>query len=309
VESPFWLKPARPAKKMARPQWHAPENQPLQLVETNIAELAARPRAIIASFGMVILLGVGAMTALTVEDTAGLQAEAETTLVSGAAKLVSAAALPGFSDSNVPAPGTTQIAQASQEAVAAGQDPASVTPPPQAVAAPPRIPAPRPVALVKIRQPAAAEISGLNHDDPRWARAASPMQPTPTAVAPTQDVPADGSGIAAFAASSAKADRAAQAAARPQSPGDQVITAAIPRLAVERPAPVPTDAADKQSEQKAIRHAQIRTAVNMRTGPADEAKVIGVVPTNATVDLVHCTSWCEIVFKNRRGFIYKGFVK
>ncbi len=47
----------------------------------------------------------------------------------------------------------------------------------------------------------------------------------------------------------------------------------------------------------------------MRSRPADEASVITVVPANATVALVGCKSWCEIVFNNRRGFVYKGFVR
>jgi hypothetical protein len=287
---------------MARPQWRAPENQPLNIAETHIVELATTPRAIIASFGMAILLGMGAMTALTFEETAGL-AEPDVKPVSEAAKPV--AAPPSIPDSKITAEGTTQIAQA--------QDPAG-KPPPQAVSVTPRLPVPTPVTLVKIPQPTAtavspkAEISGLNHNDPRWARPGLPEQPVAAAVAPAHDASANTSGILAFAGPPAKTDVASQAATRFQSPGDPVITAAIPKPAVERPAPLPV-AAVAPEDPKPTRQGRIRTAVNMRTGPADEAKVIGVVPANATVNLVRCTSWCEIVFKNRRGWIYKGFVR
>ena len=115
----------------------------------------------------------------------------------------------------------------------------------------------------------------------------------------------------AFADPMEKPVKMPEKAPEAQSPGDQIITAAIPRFAAERPAPVPTDAAreDRAEETKPVQRARIRTAVNMRSGPADEARVIGVVPTNATVNLVRCTEWCEIVFKERRGWIYKGFVK
>src|SRR5262245_38240128 len=197
VESPFWQKPARPARRMARrPQWRAPENQPLLLGETSIADLAARPRAIIASFGMVILLGVGVVTALTVEDTGGLLAEAETSPVSEPAKPVTAP-LPFIRDTNATAADTTKVAQAAE-----GKDPA-VEPSPQAIAPAPRLPAAKPVTLVKISQAADTAVTPagevLNHDDPRWARIAVAAQPVP--VTPVHEISADGSGVAAFAGS------------------------------------------------------------------------------------------------------------
>jgi len=37
--------------------------------------------------------------------------------------------------------------------------------------------------------------------------------------------------------------------------------------------------------------------------------VLTVVPANTRVDLIGCKSWCEIVVGNRRGFVYKSFVR
>ena len=33
-----------------------------------------------------------------------------------------------------------------------------------------------------------------------------------------------------------------------------------------------------------------------------------VVPQSATVQLVGCKVWCEIVYKGRRGYVYKDFL-
>ena len=57
------------------------------------------------------------------------------------------------------------------------------------------------------------------------------------------------------------------------------------------------------------RQARVRSAVNLRSRPADEASVLAVVPANSKVSLLGCKSWCEIVFQNRRGFVYKNFVR
>jgi hypothetical protein len=268
-----------------RPQWRAPESKPLQLTEKNTVELAARPRAIIASFGMVALLGFGAVTALTVENTSGLQAEAETQSAPVAQKQAPEVASP-----QKIADATQAVYQPAKEVVIAQQDPAR-----QSQAQP--APAPQLAPIVVLQ----SETRALNHDDPRWARVAEPAHATVSA-APRQEASAASSYIMAFADPMEKPVKMPKEA---QSPGDQVITAAIPKTA-----PVPENAArDEVQGAKPVQRARIRTAVNMRSGPADEARVIGVVPTNATVNLVKCSSWCEIVFKDRRGWIYKGFIK
>jgi hypothetical protein len=48
--------------------------------------------------------------------------------------------------------------------------------------------------------------------------------------------------------------------------------------------------------------------VNLRDGPADEAKVIAVIPTNATVRAETNCGWCAVTYNGQRGYIYKGFL-
>ena len=33
------------------------------------------------------------------------------------------------------------------------------------------------------------------------------------------------------------------------------------------------------------------------------------IPAKTAVQVISCKSWCEIVYKGRRGFIYKSFVR
>jgi Bacterial SH3 domain len=308
VQSPFRLKPARPARRKARPQWRAPESKPLQLTEPNTVELAARPRAIIASFGMVALLGVGVVAALTIEESSGLKAEAETKSIS--APPVATPEPPRIADLKLSNGGEKEIAKLLKEALASQQEPTSETPPDlpsQTSSAPsePLAPPPELQTVAVAGEP--TEVLALNHDDPRWARMMAQNAPE---VAVKSDLPDEGVEANAFADSS-KAKIIQAAMERTQSPGEQLITAAIPRMAAERPAPLAGDSpeASEPPKAKTLRQARIRTAVNLRAGPADEAKVLGVVPTNAVVSLVGCKSWCEIVFNDRRGWIYKSFIK
>ncbi len=306
MQSPFRLEPARPVKRKARPQWRAPESKPLQLTEPNTVELAARPRAIIASFGMVALLGIGAVTALSLEDTAGLQAEAEMKLTSATPAVVTPP--PRISGSERSDKATREAPPPDKETTSAKQEPANEAPRQANLSPPlnqPATPKPVPEALVSL-----PEMTALHHNDPRWARPELAEQLT-SQIKARQDAPGGATEITAFADPLTKANIIQAAMERTQSPDEHVITAAIPRLAAERPAPIADDSAAnaQPAEAKPARQARIRTAVNLRSGPADEAKVIGVVPTNAVVSLVGCNSWCEIVFNDRRGWIYKGFVK
>lgn len=49
--------------------------------------------------------------------------------------------------------------------------------------------------------------------------------------------------------------------------------------------------------------------VNLRSGPNDESKVLRVVPAKASLSVINCKSWCEVVYEGTRGYVYKEFVK
>ncbi len=66
----------------------------------------------------------------------------------------------------------------------------------------------------------------------------------------------------------------------------------------EEPAPA---AADGQP-------AQVTSDVNLRDQPDNEGTVLAVIPANATVELLGCEIWCEVVHDGRQGWVYRDFV-
>lgn len=262
--------------------------------------------------GLLALLCVGVLAAIIVDQTASSHAEAEPqALAQPAPKPVEAKLskavegpkpeLQSAERKNEPAAPSPAAAAANPPAPVAPPSPTTATQPKLAASAPPLASEPDPQVI-----PA---------DDPRWARAAADNaaaiaalnKQVPPPLAST--IPA----VTAFAEAGVGigGDKIPIPTAKPTD--DPVVTAAIAGSAVNRPIPVPSDPAvgssDEDAKPKAARQAKVRTAVNMRSRPADEGSVITVVPANATVGIVGCKSWCEIVFKNRRGFVYKGFVR
>jgi uncharacterized protein YraI len=58
----------------------------------------------------------------------------------------------------------------------------------------------------------------------------------------------------------------------------------------------------------ATRSVQVNKGVNMRSRGRSGSSVIMTIPRSATVQVVGCKAWCEVIYKGRRGFIYKSFV-
>jgi hypothetical protein len=145
---------------------------------------------------------------------------------------------------------------------------------------------------------AAADVDALAPLNPRWARATLPSP-----------------GVAASVAATIPPVTATEPAAANDRSTDGTETAAIDP---DEAAPL---AVAKTSEPKATageddpislvarsRPAQVSTAANMRSRPKSGSSVIMVVPQSATVQLVGCKVWCEIVYKGRRGYVYKDFL-
>lgn len=92
--------------------------------------------------------------------------------------------------------------------------------------------------------------------------------------------------------------------------GDDTETASIepaeiipPQAAAEdRPKPV-------VAALPPMRAAKVNDYVNLRTGPADEARVIMVVPAGAAVQAQSNCGWCVVTYKGQRGYIYKSFLQ
>ncbi len=172
---------------------------------------------------------------------------------------------------------------------------------------------------------ASADDDELNQQDPRWARSGSEKTATvfasvlqsPSGAAdkpaaedktatengalalaeesPSEAVDqADETRTAALAPDDVKPKQTAKQAAKPEQPEEKTKQAAVDDE-VQDTAPVTGTT-------------QVIKGANMRSRPKSGSRVLGTVPKGATVQLVGCDSWCEIVYKGRRGYVYKDFV-
>ena len=132
--------------------------------------------------------------------------------------------------------------------------------------------------------------------DPRWARA---EMPTPEAAA-------------SVAATIPPVSAAIDPAADDSDPTDGTETGAIaPKETALARAKQDSGAEAADDPMRLVtkaRPTQIRTAANMRSRPKSGSGIIMVVPQSATVQLVGCKVWCEIVYKGKRGYVYKDFL-
>lgn len=58
-----------------------------------------------------------------------------------------------------------------------------------------------------------------------------------------------------------------------------------------------------------LQPAKVVKYANLRDGPADEAKVIAVVPANAAIEAETDCNWCTVVYKDQRGYMYKSLIR
>ena len=168
-------------------------------------------------------------------------------------------------------------------------------------------------------QPAQADLQGadaLRQQDPRWARTEAPKASTIFAsvlhMAPEADKPAaaEGGGPLSLAGQTPDteqpADETQVAAIEPQP-----VKARAKPKAQEKPQPVEAAVEEPVEAPPGLspaRTAQVVKGANIRSRPKSGSSVLGVVPKGASVDLVGCKVWCEIVYKGKRGYVYKDFV-
>jgi SH3-like domain-containing protein len=152
------------------------------------------------------------------------------------------------------------------------------------------------------------------------AAAASPQRAAVTALKPAKAGPAPSAAKEtapqAMTAVSQEAERKfeASAFAEVESATDSAAVAAIEATVPLPPsAPYPQPRADEAAAAKADgdsgRAARVTKHVNLRSGPNDESKIVAVVPARASVSVLDCKSWCEVVFDGKKGWIYKRFIR
>jgi len=162
----------------------------------------------------------------------------------------------------------------------------------------------------------AAAIPALSANDPRWTAPQSNGDPAaaPSDQAPTEQAAAKPSDAAAFEEPTAPSDATTQLSKVAALAKDDAETAAIPTPKPQLPDAQSSAATDdaKAKPQKVAAAAgtgRILRTVTMRTGPKKNAAAMGTVPAKASVQVMSCKQWCQIVYNGKRGWIYKSYIK
>ncbi|OHV88638.1 SH3 domain-containing protein [Mesorhizobium sp. ORS 3428] len=179
-----------------------------------------------------------------------------------------------------------------------------------------------------------AAIPALASNSPRWtdpgaAPASASPAANPAANSPAANAPAEQkTTAAAFAESVAQSDAAnvlskvaapapmadqSADAKKPDDKMDGAQTAAIPDVKPQvpeaQPAAADQAAQDKPQTVSAAANGRILRPVTMRTGPKKGAAAIITIPAKASVQVMSCKKWCEIVYDGKHGWVYKTYVK
>ncbi|MBZ9762986.1 SH3 domain-containing protein [Mesorhizobium sp. CA8] len=176
-----------------------------------------------------------------------------------------------------------------------------------------------------------ANIPALASNNPRWTASDAKTPPAPaenqpapskqaadTAPAQSTDTAfaeADAENEAANALSQVAGSASETAAKKPGDTMDGAQTAAIPEAKpqVADPQPAATDSSaqpePKAEKASAAANGRVLRAVTMRSGPKKGAAVITTVPAKASVQVMNCKKWCEIVYNGKHGWVYKSYVK
>jgi hypothetical protein len=131
-----------------------------------------------------------------------------------------------------------------------------------------------------------------------------PPAPAETAAAPEDVAPAS----AGSAPSSpedpppeiAAADPPARTATKPERESVKIATAP--------PAPAKEAQGTTQMLRIPAGSGKVNSAVNMRAGPDNDAKVVRVLGAGTPVEIVNCKIWCEVIAGRDRGFVFQRFI-
>lgn len=137
--------------------------------------------------------------------------------------------------------------------------------------------------------------------DPRWAQVVAA-----SANKPLEAIPAIPGAEKVIAKDPVETD--ALALVEPDANATAAVQAIENETADAEMVPEAAPAAAKPAQQaQAGGQITIKRSVNMRSKPG--GAVLEVIPAKASVEVVSCTKWCEIVFNGQRGFIYKSYVQ
>lgn len=186
-------------------------------------------------------------------------------------------------------------------------------------------PAVRPTGNRVTQQPAASGAAPAGADelsivDPRWSLASARKAQPADADQGTADYvvvsDVDAAEIAAAADSSGDepvivVDETAVGQDTSQAVSSEASAAAADENvpSPEETAAIPAPPRNAETSSAGGRNGRITKAVNLRAGPDNGARVLGVIPARATVRIVGCKMWCTVEYGGRRGYIFKSFVR
>lgn len=297
--------PAAPANK----QWRAYDDGPINLSARPAVDSATGQKAFVLAFAAVAVAGAAYFATVMVAP------ENDPTSIASAnasPQEIRASAQPA---PVVPAPVETVPAAAPTEVAAAAPQPATTQPAatPEATAAP-HFPAPVRVKTVAVPSPKKVDPAPATEAavEPTVEAAAKPVvepetQPAPTVVAGVVQVENPAEMANAYANTDGLVSEGIEAVL-----GVATKEADVPVRKTEKK---PADQAKKQvasvePEMAGSGGRKVRTAVTMRSRPANGASPVGVIPTNASVTVAPgCKAWCQVSYNGKRGYIYKGFLR
>jgi Bacterial SH3 domain len=165
------------------------------------------------------------------------------------------------------------------------------------------------VAVRRAAQPVQAarveDSEALEQQDPRWARSGSERSTTDVATIMRPHALARENGIAAPDATVLFDPKLETGAIIPDR-GKATHASETKSAAPAAEAPV-GDETLPPGFKTSMRTVQINRGANMRSRPQSGSSVLTVVPKAASVNLVDCKVWCEVLYKGRRGYVFKDF--
>lgn len=278
----------------------------MSLTAPRAGDTPSGQKALVLSFAALTVAGgayLGTMLMLhDSESVTNLLAPAEAT----AARAVAAPAAPAIAAAAPAAVAPAPVVPAAPKAVEAVAEPAP--------ASPAQPPAPAAVQLAAAALPAPTKVSTIKVLPKTTVQPAATLQPSATDVSDVSSAaPDENADLPADAGSDTAAAYVPETRAM-LSQGVEAIMREMSDNKKLRPVQVAvrSDDADDNDAPATVsgRQGRIRTAVNLRSRPADGSHVIAVIPTNATVSVAPgCKAWCRISFKGQSGYIYKGFLR
>lgn len=159
---------------------------------------------------------------------------------------------------------------------------------------------------------ASADAEAPPPEDPRWARAAeAASQPTPPNTPLDLTPSATGLALSALAAAEESSDPMSTAAIYRNEERELRETPPVisPELSIPEPQmPVSEDKPDAEEGPAPQRTVRVNDGVNLRARGVSGSRVLRTIPANASVGLIGCKDWCEVVYEGTRGYIYKSFI-